>query len=146
MQNFSRPLNFLSFPEVNTVTQRKWPLFSVMALLDNTTRIPIYPPSSLYPSSLQEEACLHPAECPRDDAAGRATGDPQCRQRFWMQQRPHVPGPRPLFRYSHHLRGALHQPGFPPPRHDRLQLVLRAPAKTERQSKHQERYTSACGE
>lgn len=107
---------------------------------------PVYPSSSLHPSSPQEEARLHPAERTRDDAAGRAPGDPQYRQRLWMYQCPHVPGPRPLFRHPHHLRSALHQPGSPPPRHDRLQLVLRALSEAKPQDKCQERNTSTSGE
>lgn len=104
---------------------------------------PVCPPSSLYPSSPQEEARLHPAEHKGDDAAGRAPGDPQHRQRLWVQQCPHVPGPRPLFRHPHHLGGALHQPGSPPPRHDRLQLVHRAPPEANPPDKCQ-KCTSSC--
>lgn len=90
------------------------------------TRTPFFQlTSSLFLSTPQEEAHLHSVECARDDAAGRAAGDPQRCQRLRIQQCPHFPGTCSLCWHPHHLGGALHQPGFPTPCHDHLQLVLR---------------------
>lgn len=102
--------------------------------------------SFLCPSSPQAEARLHHAEHPRDDAAGGAAGDPQHCQRLSMWQRSDLPGPRPLLRHPHHLGGALHQPGLPPPRHGRHQLVLRAPATAQPQDECTTPKTSICSE
>lgn len=107
----------------------------------NTHHLPFLRPSS-FP---QEKACFHFAERSGDDAAGRAPRDPQHCQRLWVQQRSRVPGPGALFRRSHHFRGALRQPGSAPPRHDGLQLVLRAPSEAKPQDKECGN-SSTCGE
>lgn len=141
----------VTFQKQMLLLREMWLLLKLMTAFGNTKQTqfpltPVYPPSSLYPSSLQEEARLHPAEYQRDDAPGGAPGDPQHCQRLWMQQCPHVQGPRPLFWHPTHLRGALHQPGIPPPCHDRLQLVLRAPPEANPQDKCQKCNTSTCQE
>lgn len=105
---------------------------------------PVCPSSSLYPSSPQEEARFHPAQHTWDDAAGGAPGDPQRCPRLWMPKCAHVPGPCPVFRHPHHLRGALHQPGPAAPGHDRHQLVLRAPSATEPKDRCQKFPSSSC--
>lgn len=107
-----------------------------------TSLSPLSSSSFAYPSSSQEEACFHTAQHSGDDAASGASGDPQHCQRFWMQQCTHVPGPRPLLRHPHHLRGTLHQPGLPPARHDHLQLVLWAPPEAKPPGKWQEQHAS----
>lgn len=125
-----------------TLPQKFWNPFVYMHLMPNNSH---YPPF-LRPSSFpQEKACFHFAERSGDDAAGRAPRDPQHCQRLWVQQCSRVPGSCALFRRSHHFRGALCQPGSAPPRHDGLQLVLRAPSEAKPQDKECGN-SSTCGE
>lgn len=80
-------------------------------------------------SLLQEEARVSHFEHQRYDSAGRASGDPQHRQRHWDQwQRPSnaLPGPRPLCRGAGHLWGPLPECRLEPHRPHRLFLLHHA--------------------
>lgn len=80
-------------------------------------------------SLLQEEARVSHLEHQRDDSAGRASGDPQHRQRHrdqWQRPGDALPGPRPLRWGAGHLWGPLPERRLEPHRPHCLFLLHHA--------------------